>query len=310
MTKEQLVIEVTRLKMAFQKNAMLKFQDLHKTLDLIQGVGMEAISINESNSVGSLVSEEINYTGSQVFTTANYFAQIYSIEVTGVGAMSKSQYTIISNNQFVIHDQLESGDFIVVIYSKGATQGTLPYYTQVEIDLLLINKEDKSNKGIADGYASLDNTGKVPLSQLPPLAPEVPDATTTTKGIIKLAGDLGGTADAPTVPGLSDKASLSIVTNIQAGTTYTLVSSDLGKQIIFTNASAITVTIPSALPSGFNCEVLQEGTGQVSFITSATTLRMNSFESPSIVERWGVVAIDNIPNVIEEYHLYGDLTAI
>ena len=33
-----------------------------------------------------------------------------------------------------------------------------------------------------------------------------PDATALTKGIVRLAGDLGGTADAPTVPGLADKA--------------------------------------------------------------------------------------------------------
>ena len=32
-----------------------------------------------------------------------------------------------------------------------------------------------------------------------------PDATTLTKGIVKLAGDLGGTADLPTVPGLASK---------------------------------------------------------------------------------------------------------
>lgn len=34
----------------------------------------------------------------------------------------------------------------------------------------------------------------------------VPDATTTSKGIIELAGDLAGTAAAPTVPGLASKA--------------------------------------------------------------------------------------------------------
>ena len=33
----------------------------------------------------------------------------------------------------------------------------------------------------------------------------VSDATTTNKGIVRLAGDLAGTADAPTVPGLADK---------------------------------------------------------------------------------------------------------
>jgi len=37
----------------------------------------------------------------------------------------------------------------------------------------------------------------------------VTDASTSTKGIVKLAGDLGGTADLPTVPGLAGKAALS-----------------------------------------------------------------------------------------------------
>ncbi|HJP96526.1 MAG TPA: hypothetical protein VJ843_04090 [Candidatus Saccharimonadales bacterium] len=35
-----------------------------------------------------------------------------------------------------------------------------------------------------------------------------PDATTSTKGILQLAGDLGGTATAPTVPGLANKQPL------------------------------------------------------------------------------------------------------
>lgn len=37
----------------------------------------------------------------------------------------------------------------------------------------------------------------------------VPDATADTKGKVRLAGDLGGTADAPTVPGLAGKANAS-----------------------------------------------------------------------------------------------------
>lgn len=36
-----------------------------------------------------------------------------------------------------------------------------------------------------------------------------PDATTLTKGIVRLAGDLGGTASSPTVPGLAGKANTS-----------------------------------------------------------------------------------------------------
>ena len=54
------------------------------------------------------------------------------------------------------------------------------------------------------------------------LASGVPDATASTRGKVKLAGDLGGTADSPTVPGLAGKANASHshaigdVTNLQS----------------------------------------------------------------------------------------------
>lgn len=86
--------------------------------------------------------------------------------------------------------------------------------------------------GEPSGIASLGTDGKVPEPQLPArldasnLAttidsrvgpaidtyltanpyPEVPDATATTTGRVRLAGDLGGTAASPTVPGLAGKA--------------------------------------------------------------------------------------------------------
>lgn len=63
----------------------------------------------------------------------------------------------------------------------------------------LSSKINTSARGAANGVASLDGTGRVPVAQLP--AGYEADATTTSKGIIQLAGDLAGTADAPTVPG-------------------------------------------------------------------------------------------------------------
>ena len=61
-----------------------------------------------------------------------------------------------------------------------------------------------SHKGAAGGVATLDATTKVPLSQLP--GTYAPDATSTTKGILRLTNHLGGTATSPTVPGLTAKA--------------------------------------------------------------------------------------------------------
>jgi hypothetical protein len=79
----------------------------------------------------------------------------------------------------------------------------------------LSTKLPLSQKGAANGVATLDGTGHVPLSQLPTSIE--PDATASTKGIIRLTGDLGGTADSPTVPGLALKADDTTVVHL-AGT--------------------------------------------------------------------------------------------
>lgn len=55
-----------------------------------------------------------------------------------------------------------------------------------------------SEKGQPNGYASLDGSGLVPASQLPP-AGAVQDATSSAKGVVQLAGDLSGTAASPMI---------------------------------------------------------------------------------------------------------------
>ena len=64
--------------------------------------------------------------------------------------------------------------------------------------------------------------------------------------------------------------------NAQTGTTYTLVLSDVAKVISLTNASAITLTVPTnasvAFPVGTQILLYQGGAGQVS-VTSSDTIR-------------------------------------
>jgi hypothetical protein len=57
---------------------------------------------------------------------------------------------------------------------------------------------------------------------------------------------------------------------------YTLLATDNGQFLRFDSSSATTLTIPSGLPIGFNCTVIQYGTGQVTFAGSGTTLRNRS----------------------------------
>jgi hypothetical protein len=63
----------------------------------------------------------------------------------------------------------------------------------------------------------------------------------------------------------------------KTGTTYSLLSTDNGKIITMSNASSITLTVPSGLPIGFNATIIQIGAGQVGITSSGVTL--NSFES-------------------------------
>lgn len=52
------------------------------------------------------------------------------------------------------------------------------YYTESEINTFLISKQSTTEKGTANGYASLDGTGKVPSAQLPVPSVSIPDPIT------------------------------------------------------------------------------------------------------------------------------------
>jgi hypothetical protein len=60
---------------------------------------------------------------------------------------------------------------------------------------------------------------------------------------------------------------------------YQLAATDNSEVVQSNAASAITVTIPAGLPSGFNCMVLQYGAGQITFSPAAgvTIINRNSY---------------------------------
>ena len=68
-----------------------------------------------------------------------------------------------------------------------------------------------------------------------------------------------------------------VITNSQAGTTYTLVVTDADKVIEFTSSSAVTLTVPTnasvAFPVGTVIEVFRYGTGEVSVAGAGITFR-------------------------------------
>lgn len=106
-----------------------------------------------------------------------------------------------------------------------------PYHAtggQDAITPAMIGAQAKSEKDAANGYLGVDGSGNVPVAKLY-------GATTTTFGIVKLAGDLAGTSALPTVvrPVVTKTAS------------YTATTAD--RVIVFdTTSGAMTCTLPAA----------------------------------------------------------------
>ena len=58
----------------------------------------------------------------------------------------------------------------------------------------------------------------------------------------------------------------------EAGTSRTLSSADANKVIYCTSSSAVTITCATGLGAGFNCTIIQGGTGKVTVAAGAATL--------------------------------------
>ncbi len=55
-------------------------------------------------------------------------------------------------------------------------------------------------------------------------------------------------------------------------TNFSIASTDNGNVIVVNSATTVTVTIPSTLPAGFYCQIIQQGAGQVNVIGSGVTV--------------------------------------
>lgn len=94
----------------------------------------------------------------------------------------------------------------------------------------------------------------------------------------ELAAALGDDANfaATVTTALAAKADITNPPVVVSGTTDTLASGDNGKINRYTNASAVTVTIPTDasddLPDGFSCTLVAEGAGGLSLSVTGITV--------------------------------------
>lgn len=94
-----------------------------------------------------------------------------------------------------------------------------------------------------------------------PSGPAAPDATTTTKGSVKLAGDLAGTADLPTVPGLATKAN----------TSHTHVNTDIS------DSTAVGRSVLTAADATAARAAIGAGTSNLAIGTTSTTAKAGDY---------------------------------
>ena len=122
-------------------------------------------------------------------------------------------------------------------------------------DVTMIS-DDYVNKdmiGVANGVASLNNSGKVPSSQLP----DMNYIPTSQKGVANGVATLDGKGKVT-----ANQASSSIVW-IDASTTLT--ANHLGKFLVMGSSSAVTITVPNSsdIPVGEEVEIYHHGSGAV-----------------------------------------------
>lgn len=104
-----------------------------------------------------------------------------------------------------------------------------------------------------------------------------PDATASTKGKLKIAGDLGGTADLPTVPGLALLAPLARPTVNITTTAHTLVIANANKNLVWSstlNTPARTCLVQTnavvAFPIDTELELSLKGNGATDLYNNLT----------------------------------------
>jgi hypothetical protein len=108
------------------------------------------------------------------------------------------------------------------------------------------------------------------------------------------------------VPGVQGPAGVSSYKTI-TDTTYTLAEVDRSKILLFTNAAAITLTVPTGLSTLFDTMLVQTGTGQIT-VTPAGGVTINAaLSATKTAYQYAVATL--LPIGTNTFILSGEVTA-
>lgn len=108
-------------------------------------------------------------------------------------------------------------------------------------------------------------------------------------------GNVDNTADTAKPVSTAQQAALDLKANvsdtiISVTTSRALAATDNGAVLEVNSASAVTLTVPSTLPAGFNCIVSQIGAGQVT-VAAGTSATVTAYQGAKTPGQWGEIAV-------------------
>lgn len=142
----------------------------------------------------------------------------------------------------------------------------------------------------AGGGGSTNTQASIDLSGYSSVADMSNNIVFRTAGTERMRLDVSGNLSGSTTNTLSGFGAQINTVN----TSITLAATDNSEVIRSDAASAISVTIPAGLPSGFNCMVLQYGTGQITFSPAAGVTLINRNNYNKTIGQYALVTVLHI----------------
>jgi len=174
----------------------------------------------------------------------------------------------------------------------------------------LAAKEAIANKGLSNGYASLDSGGKVPIAQLPPLGAGTTYSKVTTKTVTNTTG-LTDLLNGEIIIGAAKMTSTGSIKLRAGGTLFQNVSAGVGRQlrlqlalgatVIWDATSGGSVVLQDSGTSGWHFEAVIIGTGTGQRTTGFFILDRMDGNSASV----GNGGLNTTPGLLAGFHGIG-----
>ncbi len=142
----------------------------------------------------------------------------------------------------------------------------------------------------AGGGGNTNTQASIDLSGYSSVADMSNNIVFRTAGTERMRLDVSGNLSGSTTNTLSGFGAQINTVN----TSISLAATDNSEVIRSDAASAISVTIPAGLPSGFNCMVLQYGTGQITFSPAAGVTLINRNNYNKTIGQYALVTVLHI----------------